>query len=593
MSRLLAAIGLAAIVVLLWCLALGRTSRAAFDVPVDYSGDSLGHTLAYLKAAADGHVRPVGALEIPELNAPFSANWNDFPRQHKLQFWLAGFGARVLGLFATANLLLLTAHVLAGLSFFAVASYLRVRLEWALAGALAFAFSPYLSYRSLAHLNLAFDWPIPLGVLVVAWCFARRPIVLGSVRFWAAAAVAAATGLHHAYYAGFLAQFLVLAAATQLLRGRGLRAALPPALLTAVLVLVAAVDNLGSFAYARHEGPNPASVFRPYGNLERFALKPVELVLPPEGFALPPLRRAAAAYYGGAIYRGEMGSAYLGLVGIAALGWLAAVSFRAARGTRPGRVPSAFIAVLWALAYSVVGGLNAIVGAFGFVWLRATNRFSIWILAVVLLWARSAAVASAARKAALGECFRGGARRHAGARRPTPASLESRDARGAPAGRSLRPRVRALDRRRAAGSFHAVRAARHGESRRDSPWAKRRHTSTCVSTSTRRPCASATAPTRAGRARRGSDTPRRWSPRSSRERFERIGFAGVLVNRKGYEDGARQLRSELAASGREQAWESSDGDFLFVPLRPAPDGSAPDTVIQEIEAARPPREDAR
>ena len=61
--------------------------------------------------------------------------------------------------------------------------------------------------------------------------------------------------------------------------------------------------------------------------------------------------------------------------------------------------------------------------------------------------------------------------------------------------------------------------------------------------------------------------------------LERIGFAGLLVNRKAYADGAAELRERLAASGRLEAWESPDRDFLFVRLRPAAPGEPPDDVI--------------
>ncbi len=78
-------------------------------------------------------------------------------------------------------------------------------------------------------------------------------------------------------------------------------------------------------------------------------------------------------------------------------------------------------------------------------------------------------------------------------------------------------------------------------------------------------------------------------PAALADALERIGFAGLLVNRKAYEDGAEELRERLAASGRQEAWESPDHDFLFVRLRPAARSEAPDDVIppaHEREAQR-------
>lgn len=48
------------------------------------------------------------------------------------------------------------------------------------------------------------------------------------------------------------------------------------------------------------------------------------------------------------------------------------------------------LAVGYVLLFSVVGGLNGLLGVAGFTWLRATNRYSVWILAIALLSAAAA-----------------------------------------------------------------------------------------------------------------------------------------------------------------------------------------------------------
>ena len=128
----------------LWCVVTGRTSVSAWRVPVEYYADAW-FTLSLLRAAGDGHVPPFGRIEVPELGAPFGASWNDFIRQHKPQYWLAGQLVRWAGLLPAANLLVLLAAVLAALSFYAVARYFKARPEWAIAGASAFALSPFFS----------------------------------------------------------------------------------------------------------------------------------------------------------------------------------------------------------------------------------------------------------------------------------------------------------------------------------------------------------------------------------------------------------------------------------------------------------------
>ena len=365
-----------------WCVSYGRTSRRAWTTPVTYRGDAL-FLMGYLRAAEQGHVLPAASLEVPELNAPNAANWNDHPRTLRIVFLAAGLVSRVTGLFAAANALLLTAHVLAGLSFFFVARRFAARPEWAAAGGLAFGLSHFLFWRSLDHLDLALGWHIPLCILVATWAASRGGVPPGSRRFVAAVAVCVVAALHNPYYSCLFAQFLLLAALAQAVRPRG--RVLDPLLLLGVLVGAFLADNAGSLAYAWSHGANAAAV-RPYGNLERFALKPLELFFPPPGYGLADWGRVARAYWEGRIYRGEGGSPYLGLLGAGALAWLAAVSVtRLLR--RPAQAPPATAAAIaWIVAFSMLGGVNQFVGMFGFLWLRGTNRFSVWILALVLLF---------------------------------------------------------------------------------------------------------------------------------------------------------------------------------------------------------------
>ena len=161
----LRAAALAVAIAGLWCLVYHRTNVVAWQVPVDYAGDSW-FTLATLKAARDGHVVPFLPIEVPELNAPFGASWNDFLRQHKLQLWLAGRLARLVGLFAASNLLLVLAAVLSGWTFYAVGRYFRARAEWAFAGALAFSLSPFFLRERLGATGRLEAWEIPDGTFL-------------------------------------------------------------------------------------------------------------------------------------------------------------------------------------------------------------------------------------------------------------------------------------------------------------------------------------------------------------------------------------------------------------------------------------------
>ena len=568
---------LAVLVAGLWCLVVGRTSLETWRVPVDYSADAL-YTLATLKATHDGHVTPLGLVAVPELGAPHGASWNDFLRQHKLQYWLAGSLARAVGLFPAANLLVLLAAVLAALSFQAVSRHLGARPEWALAGASAFALSPFFFHRSLAHLTLSFYWPIPPAVLVVAWAFEEHGIRPGSRRFTAAVAIAVVTGLHNIYFAALFAQFLGLSFLVQWLLRRAPRAALSSLALLVVLLATVLVDNANLLVQAAREGTPTDALQRPYGNLERYALKPIELLLPLGEAGIVPWRAAGSVYLRSALYRGELGSAYLGLAGVVALLGLAMATARAGLGRRRRPAPGAALALAWVFAYAVVGGLNGLLGLAGFVWLRATNRTSIWILAVVLLWGataisraawtrrRTASVLAAALFGAvtladqLPPRTRPEAIRERGAVLASDAVFTRSLEAALPAGAMVfqLPVVAFPEglRIRGASDYEQLRPYLHSKQLRFS-----------YGSDKGRP--------REAWQRRVEEL----DPEPMADALERMGFAGLLVIRKAYEDGAQELCDRLAATGRREALESPDHDLQFVRLRPAPSPLPPDEVL--------------
>jgi hypothetical protein len=572
-----AALALTVLVAGLWCAVVGRTSLEAWRVPVDTGGDAW-YTLATLKAAQDGHVTPFGLVEVPELGAPQGASWNDFLRQHKLQYGLAGGLARALGLFPAANLLVLLAAVLAALAFQAVSRHLGARPEWAFVGACAFALSPFLFYRSLAHLTLTFFWPIPLAILVVAWAFGEGGIRPGSRRFLAAVAIAVLAGLHNIYFAALFAQFLGLSVLVHGLLRRAPRAALSSLALLVVLLATVLVDNANVLVQATREGVPANTLLRPYGNLERYALKPIELLLPLGEAGIVPWRAAGKVYRQSALYRGELGSAYLGFAGVLALLGLGIATARAGLGRPKSPVPGAALALAWIFAYAVVGGLNGLLGLSGFVWLRAANRTSISILAVVLLWGatevsraawtrrRKASVLAAALLGAftladqLPPWTRAEAIRERGAVVASDAVFTRSLEAVLPAGAMLF-QLPVVDfpeglRIRGASDYEHLRPYLHSTQLRFSYGSDK------------------------GRPREAwQRRVEALEPEAMADALERMGFAGLLVIRKAYGDGARELRERLATTGRLEVLESPDDDFLFIRLRPAPSPLPPDAVV--------------
>jgi hypothetical protein len=545
----------------------GRLDPDTWGVPVDYADDSL-FVLAVLKAAGDGHVVPLRRLEVPELGAPFGARWDDFIRQHKPQLWLAGALVRRVGLFTAANLVVLAAHLLAAAAFFVVARRLGARRSWAAACAAAFGLSPFLFGRSLAHMTVIMCWPLPFCVLVVGWAFSRAGLAPASPRFPAAAGVAVLQGLHSVYFSGLFAQFLVLAAAAQALRGRGWRKVAGPLLVLTVLFGTTTLDNANTLVARWEDGPNPLLPRRGLDDLERYALRPVELVLAPPGTGVLGRTGLGERYFYVQRSRRLEGGSYLGLAGLLGLGWLVA-EYAASALMRRRRALSPLGAIGWVLLYSVVGGLNTLMGVLGFVWLRATTRYAAWILVLALLalvvrLSRASAAWSRPARAAvvlgLGVLVLADL-----VPRPDPGERDAAIRAAIASDRRIVAEVEAWLPARA--MIFQLPVMTTPESPRIHRLRGYEHYRPYLLSSRLRFSYGADK----GRPREAWQLELPEDDASAlAAALESRGFSGLLVDRRGYPDRGEGLLDGLAGAGRPARTESPDGTLVFVPLSPAP-----------------------
>ncbi|MGA2936996.1 MAG: hypothetical protein ABSF52_07850 [Syntrophobacteraceae bacterium] len=383
-------LALVTVIVIIWCMIYGRTSLAAWNIPVNYGDEGiyasdtilvLGNAQAFL----NGEIVPVLQKFVKSLGAPFAANWNDYAITEELIYAAMGWLGRGIGLFASANAILLLAHVLAGLSFYGVAKVLKYKTAFSLAGAVLFAFSPIIFYWSLRHITLAWYWHVPLFLLVTWWIYSGR-ITLWARKWWIAAAVSFITGILNPYYTCMYLQFLGFGVLLHSVRKQWPHAAMAfglGCLAMAGFLLM----NVDTISYGLQHGSNLETGVRHLSDLIPFGLKVPDLFMP------PPYHRwhwwasfGQTRYYLATGLPANLWSPYLGFVGIAGLAWLAGMSiFRLLQG-KPRCIPVQAWQTLWVLAFSLVGGVNLILGILGCNYFRGSNRLSIIILCVSLLF---------------------------------------------------------------------------------------------------------------------------------------------------------------------------------------------------------------
>jgi phosphoglycerol transferase len=381
---------LAVVVAVIWCVVYHRWTVESWQTPITYLGDMSKSDefslFAGIKAAGEGHISPFYSNDVPELGAPYDANWNDFPTTEKPLIILTGWLGRVVGIFAAANFALLMAQVLAAVSFYAAARLLGGAWVWSFGGALVFALARYEFAQGLHHLTITYCWAVPLGLVVAIWMLRGKGIEFGGWRFRFALCVAVITGVQNIYYTNMFAQLVLFGGLLQGWR-HGWKACLPALAVIGTGAAAFVVMNLNTIGYGLIHGWNSGSTVRNYQWMEIYGLKLVDLVMPPPDHRFPPFAAWGAAHLKEIVLSpGERPpSAYLGIIGLLAMAWLVLDSLRRLAGR--ARPPLEAWLILWIVVYAGVGGVNGIIGTLGFDLIRSANRYSIFILCLALMYA--------------------------------------------------------------------------------------------------------------------------------------------------------------------------------------------------------------
>jgi hypothetical protein len=561
---------------LIWCAHYDRWTLASWRIPADYQGDSL-EILTRIAAAAEGDTLPLRPQIISRLGAPFGANWSAYPSSDLLLVWSIGQLARVVGVFSAANLALLFAAITSALSFYGCARWLRARWEWSFAGALLFAFTCQTFHRGLPHLFLVFSWTVPLALLACGLIARSRRLQFPGIGAAVCIATAALIGIGNPYVLFLFLQLLGWALISQWLGARRRENLITGIVAVGVAITAFLLVESHVWLFAPDTAATSPLV-RNYGGTERFALKPLEFFVPPSYHRWEILGFFGRRYERWSEWRGgEAFVTYLGIVGIGALLWLAATTVRAILQRR--RMPPAVLPAAWVMTFASVGGVTNIVAFFtGIVLFRATNRFSIFISAIVLLfvasrmtrwWAnhrpsfvrspalwRMGSLACAGLVAAIGVADE----------LPQPPGIEKqqRIARRIEADREL---GKMLEGRLPAGSMvFQLPVMTFPEAPPAHQLTDYEHFRPYLATHSMRFSYGSLKGRSRGRWQRDAET----LPTSEFvKKLERYGFAAVYFSRSGFADRGEKLSAELNAMGRTDRVENQHGDHVVVFLQPA------------------------
>jgi hypothetical protein len=384
---ILAALALASL--LAWCAANAKWSAQAWALPSTYvhdpeRGDFIANA-AQAKASMTWSGVPFLWKTVPDLGAPYDANWNDFPSLDEFVVTIQVAFTRLFGLFTGINLSFVLAHVLAAVGFYAAARLSEANRTWSALGSLAFAVSPFMFAQSPHHFTVAYVWPVAFFPLVWRTVSSAPGLPWGKRPFWITAGFGFVVGLHFVYYTNVFCQLVLLGAAIQWYRTREtgpLKAALA---VIGAAALGFAINNVDGWTYRLFHEPNSGALVREYKWLEIYGLKIVDLFVPPINHRFDLLAKFSASHRSGAPLLDE-GASYLGIVGLLGFAWVIVDAVRAGLRGRFEQVPIEAWWILWIVLVFTTGGLNAIAGAAGFTMFRAACRYAVVILVISLLY---------------------------------------------------------------------------------------------------------------------------------------------------------------------------------------------------------------
>jgi phosphoglycerol transferase len=380
---------LLAITTLSWCAANGKWTTADLAIPATYlnpeHADLIG-TAAIIKATSEGHLRPMMWKYAPSFGAPEGADWNGMPSVEEFQFAIFGLLARFFGVFASLNLGGLIGNLSAAGSCYAVARLTGCNRTWSFVAGLTYGVSPFIFAQSPYHITCEWVWQVPLFVAVWRWNATYPGLSCTKRRFLQALAIGFVTGAQNPYFTNIFCQLTLLGGAIHAYRNRTWRPIATAAAVVGAAAIAFLLMNVDTFTYRLSHEAIPGGFVREYKWLEIYGLKIKDLFIPPINHRSDILSAFSIAHRQAAPLLDE-GASYQGIFGLACLLWLVGTSVKDMIVGREQDVPVEVWWVLWIVLMFTTGGLNAIIGAFGFTLFRGACRYSIVILAITLLWA--------------------------------------------------------------------------------------------------------------------------------------------------------------------------------------------------------------
>lgn len=363
--------------------------NATMGIPFDYEADALVHAMHFEQIVQNGWI-----WNDSRLGAPFQQQMQDWPIGD-----LTSLGtAWLLSLFTDdwaviQNWMFLISFPLTALSAWWVLTKFGLRSWTASVVGVLFTLLPYHFVRGEVHLFLSNYYVVPFGLYLAVRLLDSSSLFATNSRFssrylryvsWRSAqtvAIAVFVGFGGIYYAVFTLLFIATALVIRFVTSRSV----VPALVSAGAVIGAVLfATAPTIFFELQHGENPQGVLRNAFETEVWGLKLAHMLSPATGHRIPAFNNFQATYLDGFPLPAERGAAALGA--IATLGLLIMLSVMIAsllRGASTSltetRVRRFSMFSLVAFLVATIGGFSSFISILVTSNIRSWNRISVFI----------------------------------------------------------------------------------------------------------------------------------------------------------------------------------------------------------------------
>lgn len=360
---------IAALVSCIWLTLHDRWTE--FATPLGYEVDSLEMDV-FFKASAEADYLPFCSKLITRLGAPYSANVNDLPWFEEPITFITGRLANIIGFFPAVNLITLIAHLLAALSFYVVCQLKNYDKLWSAVGSILYAFTYYMSFRNDGHVILMFIYVIPFALYACDLIASEEHLDMKNLQALIIFGSAFFIGSGSPYFLIMSLIFMalaIIASPNRMNRVIGF-------VTIGIMMMSFVAFNLDTICYNIEHGKNTAGFPRVYAHLEMYCMRPIELLIPPSNHRL---LGSIGDYYKSLVwFPGEQFSSYLGILVIVGtfITWFSKSAYSVSSRHQ----------LMAVIVFSVLGGANSVLGLLGICYFRCSNRMSVFISCLVLLF---------------------------------------------------------------------------------------------------------------------------------------------------------------------------------------------------------------